>query len=220
MNGYFVGQQNVIKDFDWARYRALPMGRVGHWAETIELTPDDAADLETARRNSSPQFNLALAGDARACIDALKALEQAADARLGNDSPGFSAARDALQDMLRTLPAASAGGGVEGAAAGAAQAHPAADAHAPEQPGQTVQPAAPTGPPGALQTRAQALQQLRLVAQFFRRTEPHSPVSYFADKAADAGEQDLHTWLRSVVKDAGSLAHIEELLGVQPAGND
>ncbi|MEC5164094.1 MULTISPECIES: type VI secretion system protein TssA [unclassified Janthinobacterium] len=176
------------------------------------------ADLETARRNSSPQFNAALASDARDCIDALKALEQVADARLGNDSPGFSAARDALQDMLRTLPAASAGAGVEGA--GTAPAHPAGTAHAPDQPGQTAQPAAPAGAPGALNTRAQALQQLRLVAQFFRRTEPHSPVSYFADKAADAGEQDLHTWLRSVVKDAGSLAHIEELLGVQPAGSE
>ena len=56
----------------------------------------------------------------------------------------------------------------------------------------------------------------RSVAQYFRQTEPHSPVSYFADKAADAGEQSLHQWLRSVVKDAGSLAHIEELLGVAP----
>jgi type VI secretion system protein ImpA len=54
------------------------------------------------------------------------------------------------------------------------------------------------------------------VADFFRRTEPHSPVSYFADKAANAGEQDLHEWLRSVVKDPASMAHIEELLGVKP----
>jgi type VI secretion system protein ImpA len=76
---------------------------------------------------------------------------------------------------------------------------------------------APSGPPGAIQTRAQALAQLRAVAAFFRRTEPHSPVSYFADKAADAGEQSLHDWLRSVVKDPNSMAHIEELLGVKPA---
>ena len=59
---------------------------------------------------------------------------------------------------------------------------------------------------------------MRAIAEFFRRTEPHSPVSYFADKAANAGEQDLHTWLRSVVKDSASLAHIEELLGVPPQG--
>ena len=78
-------------------------------------------------------------------------------------------------------------------------------------------PQALLAPAGALQTRAQALAQLRQVAEFFRVTEPYSPVSYFADKAADAGSQDLHTWLRAVVKDESSLAHIEELLGVKPA---
>jgi len=54
------------------------------------------------------------------------------------------------------------------------------------------------------------------VAEFFRRTEPHSPVAYLADKAAHWGEQPLHVWLRSVIKDEASFAHIEELLGVGP----
>ena len=78
----------------------------------------------------------------------------------------------------------------------------------------------PSGPPGAIVSRSQAVAQLRSVAQFFRRTEPHSPVSYFADKAADAAEQDLHSWLRSVVKDQASMAHIEELLGVKDRPQD
>ena len=92
--------------------------------------------------------------------------------------------------------------------------------------GQTDTPASDNGagyapqavqPSGPIRTRAQAIAQLRDVARFFRETEPHSPVSYFAEKAAAAGEQDLHTWLRSVVKDQASLAHIEELLGVPPS---
>jgi type VI secretion system protein ImpA len=75
-----------------------------------------------------------------------------------------------------------------------------------------AQAAAPSD--GPLQTRAQALAQLRAVAAFFRRTEPHSPVAYLADKAAHWGEQPLHVWLRALVKDDVSFAHIEELLGV------
>jgi type VI secretion system protein ImpA len=67
---------------------------------------------------------------------------------------------------------------------------------------------------GPLQSRAQALAQLRAVADYFRRTEPHSPVAYLADKAAHWGEQPLHVWLRSVVKDDAAFAHIEEMLGV------
>ena len=67
---------------------------------------------------------------------------------------------------------------------------------------------------GAIASRAQALGQLRAVADFFRQTEPHSPVGYLADKAAKWGEQPLHLWLKTVVKDAGALAHVEELLGI------
>ena len=174
------------------------------------------AEMETARKNNSAQFASAFAADAQMCLDALKELELVADERLGVDSPGFSTARDALQTLQRMVPAPVAGGGApetelaDNAYVGSAAVDFTHDG------GQVAAPA-PAGPPGAIQTRAQALAQLRAVAAFFRRTEPHSPVSYFADKAADAGEQSLHDWLRSVVKDPNSMAHIEELLGVKPA---
>ena len=68
---------------------------------------------------------------------------------------------------------------------------------------------------GTLQNRTQALAQLRSVADFFRQTEPHSPVAYLADKAAHWGEMSLHSWLSTVIKDPGLLAHLEELLGLK-----
>ncbi|WP_312515208.1 type VI secretion system protein TssA [Massilia sp.] len=169
------------------------------------------ADLEAARRNNSPAFVAAFAADVQLCLDALKELETVADERLGHDSPGFSAARDALLDLQRMMPAAAAAV----PAVAASEAVTAAQDPGQADPAGHAAPIIPAGPPGAIQTRAQALAQLRAVAEFFRRTEPHSPVSYFADKAADAGEQNLHDWLRSVVKDDATMAHIEELLGVQ-----
>ena len=74
-------------------------------------------------------------------------------------------------------------------------------------------------PEGPLQSREQAIAQLRAVAEFFRRTEPHSPVAYLAERAARWGEQPLHAWLRSVIKDDASLAKLEELLGVEAEGS-
>ncbi len=199
-------------DFEAARKRASSGN------EEQQNRAPKLADMETARRNNSAQFKAALRADAQFCIDALQQLERVADARLGNDSPGFSSARDALQTLLHTLPAADTGAAY-GTLGGGAQdadsaAHHDASTHVPEAaPAGTV--AAPSRP-GVIQSRAQAVAQLRAVAEFFRRTEPHSPASYFADKAAVAGEQNLVTWLRSVVKDEASLAHIEELLGVRP----
>jgi type VI secretion system protein ImpA len=185
-------------DFEAARRRAA--------AGDADTAPR-LADMEAAKRANSSAFLDALRADAQACLDALAQLEQAADARLGHDSPGFSAARDAVQTLLHALPAPAA----------APQAAPPAEA--PFEPSAGAPPvAAPPQPqaPGPIRTRADAIAQLRTIAQFFRETEPHSPVSYFAEKAASAGEQDLHTWLRSVIKDPGSLAHLEELLGVLP----
>jgi type VI secretion system protein ImpA len=168
------------------------------------------ADMETAKARSSPAFRAQFTQDAQYCMEALLQLEKAADARLGQDSPGFSQARDAVETMLHVMPAPTA------QAEATDNAAPQDDAGSPvatQQAGNNQ-----SGQNGPIRTRAQAIAQLRAVAQYFRETEPHSPVSYFAEKAAAVGEQDLHTWLRTVVKDQASLAHIEELLGVPPAG--
>ena len=69
-------------------------------------------------------------------------------------------------------------------------------------------------------SRAEAIAQLRTIAKFFSETETHSPVSYFAENASSAGEQDLHTWLRSVIKDQGPLAHLEAIRTIAPAGSE
>ncbi len=135
-----------------------------------------------------------------AALQALGRLQALVDARLGADGPSFAHAREALKALLADLPqdAGEAAGGPGDAAAAAPGA------------------AAGAAASGPLQTRAQALQQLRQVADFFRRTEPHSPVAYLAEKAARWGAMDLESWLRTVVKDSGSLAHLEELLGIEP----
>lgn len=187
-------------DFETARRKAS-LSDSSRPHEGVKLS-----DMETARRNNSAAFCASFAVDAQDCLEALRKLERVVDARLGNDSPAFSTAREAVEAMLRIMPvSASAAPAAPPAASGAVLADAATPAML----------AAPAGPPGAITSRAQAIEQLRAVAQFFRRSEPHSPVSYFADKAANAADQDLHSWLRSVVKDSSSLAHIEELLGVQ-----
>lgn len=191
-------------DFDMARKQAsLPEhARNADWPKL--------ADMEAARARNSPRFREQFATDARYCMDALRELEQAADDCLGNDSPGFSAAREAVQAMIDAMPSHA---GLPATVSTPLGAAPAGEQIILAQP--VAAGSAHAG--GAVASRAQAIAQLREIASFFRRTEPHSPVSYFADKAADAGEQDLHTWLRSVVKDAGSLQHIEEMLGIPPS---
>jgi type VI secretion system protein ImpA len=193
----------ALRDFDGARMQG----------------GEQLARLEAARQAGPRAFHDALLRDCEYCASAIERLERSVDARLGTDGPSFSAAKSGLEGVLLFVnpmvkttaaaaearqPAAAAVGSSVAAGSGAASsvAAPAAEA---------VPQAA-----GPLQDRAQALAQLRAVAEFFRRTEPHSPVAYLADKAAHWGEQPLHVWLRSVIKDEASFAHIEEMLGVGP----
>lgn len=186
-----------------------------HDIEAARLRPSSEAaeaaappdELARAQRDTPREFLAAGVRGAREALAALAALEATVDCRLGADGPGFAAARRALEDALhqarRLAPERDGAAPVE-AAAMPAEAPPA--------------PAARSGETrGALQTRNDALRQLRDVAAFFRATEPHSPVAYLADKAARWGEMPLHAWLRAVVKDEAALAQLEEMLGVAVA---
>lgn len=197
-----------LADFDAARARAAQGDKQSSDSGRASELPKLAV-MELARKKSTRVFYETLVADAQYCLESLAQLEASVDARLGVDGPGFSSAREALKSVIVTIHrfAAEAGVGVSGASA--SESSGAADGQSGTA---DVRPAAFSG---AIQTRAQALSQLRLVAEFFRRTEPHSPVAYLADKAASWGDVPLHTWLRSVIKDGASLAHLEDLLGLQ-----
>jgi type VI secretion system protein ImpA len=65
------------------------------------------------------------------------------------------------------------------------------------------------------QSRADALRQLAAVADYFRRTEPHSPVSYLVQRAVRWGEMPLEAWLQNVIHDESVLAQLRETLGLK-----
>ena len=75
--------------------------------------------------------------------------------------------------------------------------------------------AAAGGPGGAIRARDQALAQLAQVADYFRRTEPHSPVSYLVQRAITWGQMPLDAWLGDVIKDNNVLAGLRETLGLK-----
>lgn len=149
---------------------------------------------------------------------AWEALAAAIDQRLGVDGPSFREVFDAFDAVANQVNRIAR-------EQGAIQAGSAVATHSP-----TIHPAAATDvqPPsasstlqiGGIQHRSQALQLLRQVADFFEATEPHSPVTYLARKAADWGDMPLHEWLAAVIKDGGALAQVNELLGVAANGQD
>jgi type VI secretion system protein ImpA len=76
----------------------------------------------------------------------------------------------------------------------------------------------PGVPAGAIQNRRDALKRLSDIAEFFKRTEPHSPVSYLVQRAVRWGEMPLESWLQDVIKDQSVLYQLRETLGVSADG--
>ena len=210
------GFERRIGSLAWLAARISPLAKgvpvleggatLLQWEAAHGREGEAAAQLEMARSRTPATFHEALGQDAGACIAALDALERVVDEHLGTEGPSFSVARAVLGDVKDFVTPASARAVVP--RQGQEMAAPAGTA--------LVRSAAPVLlADGPLQHREQALAQLRQVAEFFRRTEPHSPVAYLAEKAARWGEQPLHAWLRSVIKDDASLSRLEELLGIE-----
>lgn len=199
---------------DAAKARQQAASRSGQELDQEEgvMGVDDVARLQ---RDTPREFLAANLTDAGRAIEALATLEKTIDGLLGADGPGFSSARKALEATAHASRRFAKEAGVLDDSL-------AVDAASAEEAKEVIARAGGTGEGsvGVPHTRAQALQQLRIVAEFFRRTEPHSPVAYLADKAAKWGDMPLHVWLRAVMKDGGTLAQLEEMLGVAspPAG--
>ena len=208
------GHERRIGNLAWIAARIAPLVKDVPLADGLTMLaweaarargPDSVAELEAARTKATPAARQALAETAHDCLAALVELERVVDERLGADGPSFGAARAALRDFedMAAPPTPPMAAPVP-----VAQAMPVVVAGSALR----AQGVASEGP---LHSREQALAQLRGVAEFFRRTEPHSPVAYLAEKAARWGEQPLHAWLRSVIKDDASLARLEDLLGIE-----
>jgi type VI secretion system protein ImpA len=206
------GEQLIsLADIDAARQKASTGA-----AESEGATREGAAAALTldviarAQRNTPAAQVMSAVEGVRRVPEAVAALQAVIDARLGGDGPGFAPLRDAAQEAVKSVERLAREMGVlrSGETAAAQPANLTA-----------VQADTSAGPVGigAPANRAQAIAQLRMVAEFFRRTEPHSPVAYLAERAAHWGEMPLHEWLRAVLKEQGALGQLEELLGVQAA---
>jgi type VI secretion system protein ImpA len=160
-------------------------------------------EIRKAKSETRRAFYEEVYSDVTESWAALKALDKQMDARFARQTPGIGGLTKTL-DGVRTLlekvvkekrieepDPSDAVEGAEGETGGAG------------------------GPGGSIRARDQALAQLGQVADYFRRTEPHSPVSYLVQRAIAWGQMPLDAWLVDVIKDNNVLAGLREILGLK-----
>jgi type VI secretion system protein ImpA len=147
------------------------------------------------------------------CRDEFQALDRVMDEKFGRQTPGLGELKKALEDVyslvekiVKEKRIAEPDSVEVGEGDGSKAVKQAEDAIF-------------GGSAGPVRSRQEALRKLAEVADYFRRTEPHSPVSYLVQRAIQWGQMPLDAWLADVIKDGGVLSHLRETLGLGTAAD-
>ena len=71
------------------------------------------------------------------------------------------------------------------------------------------------GAPRAMRTRDDAIRQLEDIANFFRKTEPHSPLAFVLDDAVRRARMPLIDLLAEILPDAATRTKMLTVLGIR-----
>lgn len=173
--------------------------------------PMDTVEKE-ARAAGQGHFAV-LRRDLVAARDAWVAMGDVLDGKAGADGPPTRAVRDLLEEVLaaaeKYAPAASAAPDAAASSGAPAGGEPA---------GAVAAAAAGTfrGPVAAAVSREDMLGELERIAEYFRRTEPQSPLSYTLEEAVRRGRMSWPELIAEIVTDAATRDNILMQLGIRP----
>jgi type VI secretion system protein ImpA len=197
-----IEQADALESMEASRKEA----RVAAGALTFDAVAKAAAATPAAHW-------VALAGALREAQAAWADLAAALDARAGADAPPTSQVRDLLDTALATVVRLAG----DKLAAAEAEASEVAEA------GGEGAPAAGAGGgggraarPGEIGSREDALRMLEEVARWFRRVEPHSPLSWTLEEAVRRGRMTLPDLLAELMPDESTRAGFLSSLGIRP----
>jgi type VI secretion system protein ImpA len=167
------------------------------------------ADMAGAARKAGGARLSALRSDAKTALAAWMRMSEVLEARAGADAPPTSRVRDllnAIAAVANTYAPPEPDAPLVDAAVeeNVAEGQPAVGSN-------LVQAARPV-------TREDMLRELERIADFFRRTEPHSPLAYTLEEAVRRGRLTWPELLAEVVPDDKVRSGMLVMLGIRPVG--
>jgi type VI secretion system protein ImpA len=169
------------------------------------------ADVAAAARQAGGVRLSALRSEAKDALAAWTRMSEILEAKAGSDAPPTSRVRDLLGEIV-VVANTYAPPEVDAPA----DDRPVDDPHATDADGQ------PTAGTATAQTarpvsREDMLRELERIADFFRRTEPHSPLAYTLEEAVRRGRLTWPELLTEVVPDDKVRSAMLVMLGIRPA---
>ncbi|MDE1150596.1 MAG: type VI secretion system protein TssA [Azospirillaceae bacterium] len=152
--------------------------------------------------------------EVRACRQAFRDLDRLLTERCGGEAPPTSTIANILEEVEDAVVFLTGLAEEEAAPAAEAAATPKADAAAEDQ-GHD----GPRRPAKGITSREEALSLLDEIGQYFRRTEPHSPLSYTIADLVRRGRMPLPDLLAELLQDAGARNSLLTAAGIRPVQN-
>lgn len=153
--------------------------------------------------------------EARGALKAWTAMDAALTERFGADAPSTRRVTEALTAIIDISTAIAGAPAPEAAEADSAEEAAMSEAAGDEAGGGGAAVAVGAGAPRAMRTRDDAIRQLEDIANFFRKTEPHSPLAFVLDDAVRRARMPLPELLAEILPDAGARKNMLTILGIR-----
>lgn len=213
-----TGGQSVGPFATWHYEQAIALEQVADKDKREQRIEAGAVTLQTlqqAAAETNREEFLRLYEDLQQATDEFQQTTAALDERCGTDSPPSSKIRHALEaceEALRFLagPKLSTADSPDEAVNSEGDAPTSGDGPA----------TAGAAAPGQIRTREDAFRTILNIAEFFRRTEPHSPLSYSLERVVRWGQMPLPELLAALIDDDNARSGYFRLTGVMPPQGD
>ncbi|WDY60265.1 type VI secretion system protein TssA [Pseudomonas sp. PSKL.D1] len=152
-----------------------------------------------------------------ASLQACSRLQAITDRQFGHEAPSFASLADMLTRASQLAEKLLKDRGVELHPVAAAEPVTDAAVATPTEAGAPMN--SPAAAPAQMRTtpltRDEAFTMLAGIAQFFKQSEPQSPVPYLIERAIKWGNMPLEGWLSDVIKDSNVVDNIRDVLGTR-----
>ena len=170
--------------------------------------------IERAVTETSPAFFIQLKEDLQECLDDFLALSNSLDEKCGHDSPPSSNIRNTLKRIIEIFGFMTKNVNLEPEA-------PAEEVELEEEGADGEVTATKTVTKTvtidnvSISSRDEAFRALMKVSDFFKSTEPHSPISYNLEQAVKWGHMSLPDLLKELIPDEHARTEYFKLVGIK-----
>lgn len=170
-------------------------------------------DVQGCIRDSSADFYVNIKTQFEICISAFKAYNGVLSDKCSYDAPPNSNIRQLLEDMLGSIKHLAADKLID-------------DTVHEENSEDTTSESATSAPEGsggrsgvatqsgAIKSRQDALKRLQDISDFFKKTEPHSPIPYSIEKIVRWGNMSLNELMTELIKDSDARERFSLITGL------